>query len=155
RQPAALCGIVGLKPSYGRVSRYGLLAYASSLDQIGPFARTVEDAAIALSVMAGADVKDSTSAREPVPDYATALLDGRTMRIGVPSRLLDEGVDPEVASAFRAALDVLRANGATTVDIDLPHAGVAIPTYYLVATAEASANLARYDGVRFGFRSTA
>ena len=155
RQPAALCGIVGLKPSYGRVSRYGLLAYASSLDQIGPFARTVEDAAIALGVMAGSDVKDSTSAREPVPDYASALLDCPTMRIGVPTRLVDEGVDPEVTSAFRAALDVLRASGATTVEIDLPHAAVAIPTYYLVATAEASANLARYDGVRFGFRSPA
>ena len=153
RQPAALCGIVGLKPSYGRVSRYGLLAYASSLDQIGPFARTVEEAAIALGVIAGADLKDSTSSREPVPDYAAALIERPAMCIGVPWKLLDEGIEPEVASAFRGALEVLRGSGVTIVDIELPHAAVAIPTYYLVATAEASANLARYDGVRFGYRS--
>jgi aspartyl-tRNA(Asn)/glutamyl-tRNA(Gln) amidotransferase subunit A len=154
RQPAALCGIVGLKPTYGRVSRYGLLAFASSLDQVGPLARTVEDAAIALSVIAGPDVKDATSSRQPVADYAAALRgEAKGMRIGVPPKLVDEGVDPEVGAAFNAALDVLRENGASIVDIDLPYAAAAIPVYYLVATAEASSNLARYDGVRFGFRA--
>jgi aspartyl-tRNA(Asn)/glutamyl-tRNA(Gln) amidotransferase subunit A len=154
RQPAALCGIVGLKPTYGRVSRYGLLAFASSLDQIGPLARTVADAALALTVMAGADAADATSAPEPVPDYTKSLSgEVRGARIGVPSKLLDSGVDPEVAGALKAALDVLAARGASLVDVDLPHAGAAIPVYYLVATAEASSNLARYDGVRYGFRA--
>jgi aspartyl-tRNA(Asn)/glutamyl-tRNA(Gln) amidotransferase subunit A len=153
RQPAALCGIVGLKPTYGRVSRYGLLAFASSLDQIGPFTHTVEDAAIALTVLAGADPADATTAREPVPDFSAGLTgDARGMRIGVPRKLLDEGVDAEVAAAFQAALEILRDGGATLVDIDLPYASAAIPVYYLVATAEASSNLARYDGVRYGFR---
>ncbi|MGE5245014.1 MAG: Asp-tRNA(Asn)/Glu-tRNA(Gln) amidotransferase subunit GatA [Betaproteobacteria bacterium] len=154
RQPAALCGIVGLKPTYGRVSRYGLLAFASSLDQIGPLTLTVADAAVALSALAGADPADSTSADEPVPDYAAALTgDVRGTRIGVPKRLLESGVDSEVAGAFRSALDVLRGRGAALVDIDLPHARHAIAVYYLVATAEASSNLARYDGVRYGFRA--
>ena len=154
RQPAALCGVVGLKPTYGRVSRYGLLAYGSSLDQIGPLARTVGDAALALSVIAGADEADATSAPEPVPDFTNALTgDVRGARVGVPRALLDEGVDREVSAAIKAALDVLVARGASLVDIELPHAGAAIPVYYLIATAEASSNLARYDGVRYGFRS--
>jgi aspartyl-tRNA(Asn)/glutamyl-tRNA(Gln) amidotransferase subunit A len=155
RQPAALCGIVGLKPTYGRVSRYGLLAFASSLDQIGPLTRTVGDAAIALSVLAGADPADATSAPEPVPDYTAALTgEVRGTRIGVPYGLLDSGVDPEVAGALREALTTLVARGAALVEIDLPHAPAAVPVYYLVATAEASSNLARYDGVRYGFRAT-
>jgi aspartyl-tRNA(Asn)/glutamyl-tRNA(Gln) amidotransferase subunit A len=154
RQPAALCGIVGLKPTYGRVSRYGLLAFASSLDQIGPLTRTVDDAAIALAVISGADPADATSARRPVPDYP-ALLPGdlRGARVGVPRALVAQGVDHEVSSAFEAAIDQLRHQGATLVDIDLPHAGTAIPVYYLIATAEASSNLARYDGVKYGIRA--
>jgi aspartyl-tRNA(Asn)/glutamyl-tRNA(Gln) amidotransferase subunit A len=160
RQPAALCGIVGLKPTYGRVSRYGLLAFASSLDQIGSLTLTVHDAAIALNVIAGADPADATSAPEPVPDYTTALTgDIRGARIGVPSRLLDngpggpDGIDREVAGAFRTALAAFASRGATLVDVDLPHARHAVAVYYLVATAEASSNLARYDGVRYGFRA--
>jgi aspartyl-tRNA(Asn)/glutamyl-tRNA(Gln) amidotransferase subunit A len=154
RQPAALCGVVGLKPTYGRVSRYGLIAHASSLDQVGPMTRTVRDAAIALHVLAGADAADATSAPEPVPDYAAALTgDIRGVRIGIPRRLLDHGVDAEVSRAVAAALDALTARGATLVDVELPHARYAIPVYYLVSTAEASSNLARYDGVRYGLRS--
>src|SRR5262249_30161995 len=154
RQPAAMCGIVGLKPTYGRVSRYGLLAFASSLDQIGPLTRTVEDAALALAVIAGVDAADATSAPEHVPDYTAALnADPRTLRIGVPRALLDEGVDAGVSAAFNHALEVLREQGARLVDVTLPYAGAAIPVYYLVATAEASSNLARYDGVRYGFRA--
>jgi aspartyl-tRNA(Asn)/glutamyl-tRNA(Gln) amidotransferase subunit A len=156
RQPASLCGITGLKPTYGRVSRYGLIAFASSLDQIGPLARTAHDAAIALGVMAGPDAYDSTAAQEPVPDYAAALTgDIRGLRIGVPRAILEQGVDADVRTIFFSALDVLRARGATVADIELPHARVAIPTYYVVATAEASSNLARYDGVRYGFRADA
>jgi aspartyl-tRNA(Asn)/glutamyl-tRNA(Gln) amidotransferase subunit A len=156
RQPAALCGIVGLKPTYGRVSRYGLIAHASSLDQVGPMTCTVEDAALALSVIAGADASDATCADNPVADYALALTgDARTLRVGVPRSLVEEGVDAEVWAAFSAALDVLRDSGATLVDIALPHAGAAVPVYYLVSTAEASSNLARYDGVRYGVRATA
>ena len=155
RQPAAMCGVVGLKPTYGRVSRYGLLAFASSLDQIGPITRTVEDAALALSVIAGVDAADATSAPEHVPDYAAMLnIDPRALTIGVPRALVDEGVDPEISSAFNAALEQLRVAGARLVDVALPYAGAAIPVYYLVATAEASSNLARYDGVRYGFRAT-
>ena len=154
RQPAALCGIVGLKPTYGRVSRYGLLAFASSLDQIGPLTRRACDAALVLSAIAGADPADATSAREPLADYAGGLTgDLRGARIGVPSRLLDDGVDPEVQGAFRTALEALVARGAALVEIELPHAAAAIPVYYLIATAEASSNLARYDGVRYGFRA--
>jgi aspartyl-tRNA(Asn)/glutamyl-tRNA(Gln) amidotransferase subunit A len=154
RQPAALCGIVGLKPTYGRVSRYGLLAFASSLDQIGPLTRTVEDAAIAFSVIAGADPADATTAPQAVPDFSDGLTaTARGLRIGVPRALVDEGVDPEVSAAFRRSLDAMGDAGATLVDVDLPHASAAIPVYYLVATAEASSNLARYDGVRYGFRA--
>jgi aspartyl-tRNA(Asn)/glutamyl-tRNA(Gln) amidotransferase subunit A len=156
RQPAALCGVVGLKPTYGRVSRYGLIAFASSLDQIGPITRTVGDAAAALAVIAGADPADATSAPDPVPDYQAALTGDITgARIGVPRRLIEQGVEAQVAAAFTAALDVLRARGAAIVDIELPHARLAIPVYYLVATAEASSNLARYDGVRYGYRAPA
>jgi aspartyl-tRNA(Asn)/glutamyl-tRNA(Gln) amidotransferase subunit A len=155
RQPAAFCGIVGLKPSYGRVSRYGLIAHASSLDQVGPLARTVEDAAIALGVIAGGDPSDATSSGAPVVDYADALNgELRGLRVGVPRALLAHGVDPEVAQAFDVALRTCVEAGATLVDIELPHAGAAIPVYYLVSTAEASSNLARYDGVRYGFRVT-
>jgi aspartyl-tRNA(Asn)/glutamyl-tRNA(Gln) amidotransferase subunit A len=154
RQPAAMCGVVGLKPTYGRVSRYGLLAFASSLDQIGPFARTARDAAVGLGVLAGADPADSTCARDGVPDYTAGLTgDIRDVRIGLPSGLVETGVDPEVVRTFRSAIEALRARGAKTVDIDLPHSKFAIPVYYLIATAEASSNLARYDGVRYGYRA--
>ena len=154
RQPASLCGVVGLKPTYGRVSRYGLIAHASSLDQVGPLTRTVRDAAITLNVLAGSDDADATSAAEPVPDYTAALTgDVRGTRIGIPRTLLEQGVDAEVSRAMDAALEVLKARGATLVDIDLPHARYATPVYYLVSTAEASSNLARYDGVRYGFRA--
>jgi aspartyl-tRNA(Asn)/glutamyl-tRNA(Gln) amidotransferase subunit A len=154
RQPASFCGVTGLKPTYGRVSRYGLLAFASSLDQIGPITRSVEDAALALQVLSGPDPMDSTAARADVPDF-TAALDGnaRGVRIGVPRAFVSEGVDASVLGAFDTALDALRATGATLVDIDLPHARHAIPVYYLVCTAEASSNLARYDGVKYGYRS--
>jgi aspartyl-tRNA(Asn)/glutamyl-tRNA(Gln) amidotransferase subunit A len=151
RQPAALSGVVGLKPTYGRVSRYGLIALASSLDQVGPFARTVADAAVALGQLAGIDPADSTSLDQPVPDYTAALTgDVRGMRIGVPRRFIAEGVDAPVLRAFDAALDVLRGAGAAVVDVELPHAKYAVPVYYLVMMAEASSNMARYDGVRYG-----
>src|SRR5262252_1951033 len=153
RQPAAMCGVFGLKPTYGRVSRYGLLAFGSSLDPIGPITRTARDAAIALGVVAGADQADSTASHEAVPDYAASLTgDTRGLRVGVPSRLLETGVDADILRAVRTAIDTLRERGATVVDIELPHAKYAIPVYYLVATAEASSNLARYDGVRYGLR---
>jgi aspartyl-tRNA(Asn)/glutamyl-tRNA(Gln) amidotransferase subunit A len=155
RQPGSFCGVVGLKPTYGRVSRFGLLAFASSLDQIGPLTRTVADAALTLSVIAGADTADATSSREAVPRYAAALTgDVCGVRIGVPRAFVSEGVDEGVRRAFDASLETLRGAGATLVDIELPHAKYAIPVYYLVATAEASSNLARYDGVRYGHRAT-
>ncbi|MGQ0736071.1 MAG: Asp-tRNA(Asn)/Glu-tRNA(Gln) amidotransferase subunit GatA [Acidobacteriota bacterium] len=154
RQPAALTGVVGLKPTYGRVSRYGLLAFASSLDQIGPLTRTAADAAIVLAVIAGADPHDATASTQPVPPYRQALTgDVRSLRIGVPRRVLSEGVDPDVLQALDSALAVLRARGATVLEVDLPHASYGIPIYYLIATAEASSNLARYDGVRYGMRA--
>jgi aspartyl-tRNA(Asn)/glutamyl-tRNA(Gln) amidotransferase subunit A len=154
RQPGSFCGVVGFKPTYGRVSRYGLLAFASSLDQIGPFGRTAGDAALALSVLAGADPADATTAAEPVADYMSALT-GRIagLRIGVPRAFVSEGVDSDVRARFDEALDALRGAGAAIVDVELPHAKYAIPVYYLVATAEASSNLARYDGVKYGYRS--
>ena len=154
RQPGSFCGIVGLKPTYGRVSRYGLLAFASSLDQIGPLARTVGDAALTLSVIAGADDADSTSSRQPVPDFTAALTGNlRGVRVGVPRAFVSEGVDDGVRRAFEESLTTLGDAGAALVDIALPHAKYAIPVYYLVATAEASSNLARYDGVRYGPRA--
>jgi aspartyl-tRNA(Asn)/glutamyl-tRNA(Gln) amidotransferase subunit A len=156
RQPASFCGVVGLKPTYGRVSRYGLLAFASSLDQIGPFARTVDDAALALGVMAGPDRADATSSREAVPDLAAALTGDVTgLRVGVPRTFVTEGVDEGVKAAFDAALAVLEHAGARIVDVELPHAPYGVPAYYLVCTAEASSNLARYDGVKYGYRSKA
>jgi aspartyl-tRNA(Asn)/glutamyl-tRNA(Gln) amidotransferase subunit A len=156
RQPAALTGVVGLKPTYGRVSRYGLIALASSLDQIGPFARTVHDAAAALSIMAGLDECDATTASEQVPDFAGALTGNvRGLRIGVPRAFITTGVDAPVLAAFDGALDELRRAGVELVDIDLPHAKYAVPVYYLVMTAEASSNLARYDGVRYAHRTGA
>ena len=158
RQPAALCGVVGFKPSYGRVSRYGLLAFASSLDQIGPLAASVRDAALVMHVIAGHDVCDSTSANAPVPDFERTLDDSRDLagvRVGVPRHLFREGVDPEVMTAFDAAIEVTRAQGAEIVDVVLEHSPEAIPVYYVIATAEASANLARYDGVRYGYRADA
>jgi aspartyl-tRNA(Asn)/glutamyl-tRNA(Gln) amidotransferase subunit A len=154
RQPAACCGVVGLKPTYGRVSRYGLVAFASSLDQIGPFSRTVEDAAILLKAIAGHDRRDSTSAPLPVPDYRAALGAGPGgLRIGLPAEYFQEGISPEVERAVREAIGVLRDLGASVEEISLPHTGYAVATYYLLATAEASSNLARYDGVRYGHRA--
>ena len=154
RQPASFCGVFGLKPTYGRVSRYGLLAFASSLDQIGPFTRSVADAALTLKVIAGTDPHDATSSPTAVPDYMRALTGDITgLRVGVPRAFVSEGVDDSIRSAFDAALDTLRSLGATLVDIDLAHARFAIPVYYLVCTAEASSNLARYDGVRYGYRA--
>ena len=159
RQPAAFCGIVGLKPTYGRVSRYGLLAFASSLDQIGPLTRTVGDAALVLGVLAGHDSRDATSADAPVADYTAALTrDATGLRVGVPGALLelaDAGIDAEVLDAYRSALDAMNAAGVVLVDIELPHAEYAVPVYYLIAPAEASSNLARYDGVRYGSRAAA
>jgi len=157
RQPAALCGVVGFKPSYGRVSRYGLIAFASSLDQIGPFATTVTDAALAMDVLSGHDARDSTSSSAPVPGFAAALegaTDLRGVRVGVPRHLFSEGVDDDVMAAFGAAIEVTRERGAEIVDVRLTHSPQAIPVYYVIATAEASSNLARYDGVRYGYRMT-
>ncbi len=154
RQPAAFCGVVGLKPSYGRVSRYGLVAFASSLDQIGPLGRNVEDVALVSQSLFGHDPRDSTSAQRPVPDLVAAARGGaRGLRVGVPWAFLESGLDAAVAAAFRVALDDVRALGAEIVDVALPHAPHAIASYYLVATAEASSNLARFDGVRYGLRA--
>ncbi len=153
RQPAALCGCVGLKPTYGRVSRYGLVAFASSLDQIGPFTKDVRDAATMLGVLSGRDDRDSTSVPEPVPDY-TAALDGdlKGLKLGLPKEYLVSGVEPEVNDAVQAAMRRLEKLGAELVEISLPHTGYAVAAYYIVATAEASANLARFDGIRYGAR---
>jgi len=157
RQPAALCGVVGIKPTYGRVSRYGVIAFASSLDHPGPFARTVEDAAVLLEVMAGADPLDATSVPQPVGAYAQAARAGREglagVRVGVPDEYFAGGMDAEVEAAVRAALDELARAGAKLVPVSLPHTKYAIATYYLVCTAEASSNLARYDGVKYGQRA--
>ena len=155
RQPAACCGVVGLKPTYGRVSRYGLVAFASSLDQIGPITKTVTDAAIIMDAIAGHDPLDSTSVNVPVPDYSKALKkkDLRKLRIGVPKEYFADGLDPEVEQAVRAAVDVLKELGGEIVDASLPTMNAAVAAYYLIATAEASFNLARYDGVKFGLRS--
>jgi aspartyl-tRNA(Asn)/glutamyl-tRNA(Gln) amidotransferase subunit A len=153
RQPASFCGVVGIKPTYGRCSRWGIVAFASSLDQAGPIARTVQDAAILLASMAGFDPKDSTSADRPVPDFAAACARGvRGLRIGVPREYRSDGMAPEIDALWRQGLDWLRDAGATTVDVSLPHTKYGLATYYIVAPAEASSNLARYDGVRFGAR---
>jgi aspartyl-tRNA(Asn)/glutamyl-tRNA(Gln) amidotransferase subunit A len=154
RQPASFCGVVGLLPTYGRVSRYGLIAFASSLDRVGPVARTVRDAAILLGVIAGHDPLDATSASVPVPDYVKALdqpVNG--LRVGVPAEYFGPGLDPEVRTAVESAIERLREAGCAIHPVSLPHTRYAIPTYYLLATAEASANLARFDGVRYGFRA--
>ncbi|NKB80856.1 MAG: Asp-tRNA(Asn)/Glu-tRNA(Gln) amidotransferase subunit GatA [Nitrospirales bacterium] len=155
RQPAACCGVVGLKPTYGRVSRYGLVAFASSLDQIGPITKTVMDAAILLNVIAGHDPLDSTSVDLPVPDYTKALKKKHAKRltIGVPTEYFTEGLDPEVDMAVREAIQELHVLGGDIIEVSLPRTPVAIATYYVLATAEASSNLARYDGVKFGLRS--
>ena len=152
RQPASLCGVVGLKPTYGRVSRWGLVAFASSLDQIGPLAKDVRDCAILLQAIAGRDPRDSTSVDAPVPDYVSSLAgDIRGLRVGVPKEYFVEGIQPGVERAVRAALAKLEELGATLVEVSLPHTEYALPVYYLIAPAEASANLARYDGVKYGF----
>jgi aspartyl-tRNA(Asn)/glutamyl-tRNA(Gln) amidotransferase subunit A len=154
RQPASFCGVVGLMPTYGRVSRYGLIAFASSLDHIGPLTKTVKDAAILLRVIAGRDPLDSTSADVPVPDYEADLMQSVAgLKIGVPKEYFGEGLDPEVREAVEAGISRLRAAGCEIIPISLPHTAYAIPTYYVIATAEASANLARFDGVRYGYRA--
>lgn len=154
RQPAALCGCVGLKPTYGRISRFGLVAYASSLDQIGPLAKTVKDAALLLDAMSGRDARDSTTLDLPPTAFAGSLdrADLRGLRLGIPNEYFMEGMDPEVEAAVRAAIEQCRALGAEIVPVSLPQTKYAIATYYIVATAEASANLARFDGVRYGLR---
>ncbi|MDB5308118.1 MAG: gatA 3 [Gemmataceae bacterium] len=154
RQPAALCGVVGVKPTYGRVSRYGLVAFASSLDQIGPFARDVTDAALLLEAVAGHDRRDSTSVDRPVPVYTRTVNDPVAgLRIGVPKEFFGEGLDPEVETAVRAALKEYEKRGATLVDVSLPHSPYALAAYYIVAPAEASSNLARFDGMHYGHRT--
>lgn len=154
RQPASFCGVVGLKPTYGRVSRYGLVAFASSLDQIGPFANNVRDAARMLHVIAGRDRRDSTSGNTAVPDYLQALSgDIKGLRLGVPPECFDEGIDEEVREKVEAAIRRLEKRGAKIVEVHLPHMKYVIAVYYIIATAEASSNLARYDGVRYGFRA--
>jgi aspartyl-tRNA(Asn)/glutamyl-tRNA(Gln) amidotransferase subunit A len=153
RQPAAFCGTVGLKPSYGRVSRYGLVAFASSLDQIGPFAKDVEDAAHVLRVIAGHDPMDSTSVDVPVPEYAAELGKGIAgIRLGIPAEYFIDGMDPEVEAAVRAAIKILEQLGARTEPVSLPHTEYGLAAYYLIAPAECSSNLARYDGVKYGLR---
>jgi aspartyl-tRNA(Asn)/glutamyl-tRNA(Gln) amidotransferase subunit A len=154
RQPAGLCGVVGMKPTYGRVSRYGLVAFASSLDQIGPLTRSVKDCATVLQVIAGHDAMDSTSIPQPVPDYASYV--GREikgMRVGIPDEYSIEGMDQDVKKAVEDAIKVFERNGATVTPISLPHTEYAVATYYVICTAEASSNLARYDGVKYGFRA--
>ena len=154
RQPASFCGVVGLKPTYGRVSRYGLIAFASSLDHIGPFAKTVKEAAVVLRTIAGRDPMDSTSASVPVPNYVAELetsVEG--LGVGVAKEYFGDGLDPEVRAAVEAAIQKLAELGCEIVPVSLPHTEYAIPTYYIVATAEASSNLARYDGVRYGYRA--
>jgi aspartyl-tRNA(Asn)/glutamyl-tRNA(Gln) amidotransferase subunit A len=154
RQPAALCGRVGLKPTYGRVSRYGLVAFASSLDQIGPITKDVRDAAILMNIIAGPDKYDSTALDDAVPDFTAALENGvKGLRLGLPKEYFIEGLDPEIEETVRKAVANLEGQGAEVIDISLPHTEFALSTYYIIAPAEASANLARFDGVRYGFRA--
>jgi aspartyl-tRNA(Asn)/glutamyl-tRNA(Gln) amidotransferase subunit A len=158
RQPAALCGVVGLKPTYGRVSRYGAIAFASSLDQIGPFTRTVEDAAICLQAISGEDELDATSMKEPVPDYLASLSEWRGrdltgIRVGVPREYLGQGMDKEVEAIFNESVEMCRALGAEVIEVSLPHSKYALAAYYITAPAEASSNLARFDGIRYGYRA--
>ncbi len=153
RQPASLCGIVGMKPTYGRVSRYGLVAFASSLDQVGPLTKDVRDCALMMNAIAGHDPRDSTSIKRDVPDFTTVLTDGlQGMRIGVPAEYFGQGLDPEVDKAVRSGIEMLRDAGAEIVNITLPHTEYCVAVYYLIAPAEASSNLSRFDGVRFGHR---
>ncbi len=154
RQPASFCGVVGVLPTYGRVSRYGLIAFASSLDRVGPLTNTVADAANVLGVIAGEDPMDATSAPVPVPDYTASLeLGVKGLRLGIPGEYFGDGLDPEVRHAVESGVDRLRAEGAEIRPVSLPHTRYAVPTYYVLATAEASSNLARFDGVRYGHRS--
>jgi aspartyl-tRNA(Asn)/glutamyl-tRNA(Gln) amidotransferase subunit A len=154
RQPAAFCGVLGMKPTYGRVSRYGVIAFASSLDQVGPFAKDVEDAAVLLGVIAGADPMDSTAVDVPVPDYRATLGQGIAgMKIGVPAEYFIDGMDPEVEHAVREAIAALEKLGARTEPVSLPHTEYGLAAYYVIAPAEASSNLARYDGVKYGLRA--
>ncbi|HTJ44931.1 MAG TPA: Asp-tRNA(Asn)/Glu-tRNA(Gln) amidotransferase subunit GatA [Kofleriaceae bacterium] len=156
RQPAAMCGVVGVKPTYGRVSRYGVVAFASSLDQVGPLARSVEDAALLLEVISGFDPRDSTSIQEPAPKLRDAHKAGVAgLKIGLPVEYRSDDLDPEIAAAVARAADMLRDAGAAVVDVSLPHTRYALPVYYILAPAEASSNLARYDGVRYGLRKPA
>jgi aspartyl-tRNA(Asn)/glutamyl-tRNA(Gln) amidotransferase subunit A len=153
RQPAALCGITGLKPTYGRISRFGMIAFASSLDQAGPMTANAEDAALMLQAMAGFDTKDSTSVDQPVPDYSATLNEALTgLKIGVPKEYFGEGLDADVNAAIESAIQVYKRLGAEVVEISLPNSHLAVPTYYVVAPAECSSNLSRFDGVRFGYR---
>ena len=154
RQPAAFCGVLGMKPTYGRVSRYGVIAFASSLDQVGPFAKDVEDAALLLAAIAGADPMDSTAVDVPVPDYRAELGRGiEGMKIGVPAEYFIDGMDPEVERAVREAIAALEKLGARTEPVSLPHTEYGLAAYYVIAPAEASSNLARYDGVKYGLRA--
>jgi len=154
RQPAALCGVIGMKPTYGRVSRYGLIAFASSLDQIGPFTKDVEDCAIMMNVIAGYDPKESTSVPMDVPDYREFVLRGiDDWRVGIPKEYFIEGIDPEVMEAMKSTITAIEGLGAKCVEISLPHTEYCLAVYYIIAPAEASSNLARYDGVKYGFRS--
>lgn len=154
RQPASLCSVVGLKPTYGVVSRYGIVAFASSLDQVGPFAKTVEDCAILLNVISGHDVLDTTSANIEYPDYTKALVnDVNGMKIGIPSKFVSEGLNPDVKQAYEKSIEVLKNKGAQIVDVDLDYAKYSLATYYIIATAEASSNLGRYDGIKYGHRA--
>ncbi len=154
RQPAALCGVVGMKPTYGRVSRFGLVAFASSLDQIGTITKDVTDCALVMNVICGHDLMDSTSADVPVPDFTQSLInDVKGLKLGIPKEYFIEGVDPEVEQSVRDAIGLLESLGAEAVEVSLPHTEYSIATYYIIAPAEASANLARYDGVRYGFRT--
>ncbi len=153
RQPAAFCGVVGMKPTYGRVSRYGLIAFASSLDQIGPITKDVTDSALLLNILAGYDPKDSTSVNLPVPDYTQAFnKDVKNLKIGIPKEYFVQGMEPEVKRAVLESIEVLKKQGAKFTDISLPHTDYAVATYYIIATAEASSNLARFDGVEYGLR---
>lgn len=153
RQPASHCGVVGLKPTYGRVSRYGLVAFASSLDQVGPLTKDVRDCAVMMNMISGYDAKDSTSVQQDVPDFQEALHEGlQGMKIGIPREYFIKGLDPEVEKAVKDAITILHEAGAETVEVSLPHTDYCVAVYYLVAPAEASSNLARYDGVRYGFR---
>ncbi len=153
RQPASHCGVVGLKPTYGRVSRYGLVAFASSLDQVGPLTKDVTDCALMMNIISGYDAQDSTSVKQEVPDFRQSLTEGlQGMKVGIPMEYFSKGLDPEVEKAVRQGINSLREAGAETIEVSLPHTDYCVAVYYIVAPAEASSNLARYDGVRYGFR---